>query len=608
MKRSLPIVVLLSLLLCACEGQSDAVATWFRGLVSDPKLSPIQLEWVIDTTGGSPGAEPAALERQAPAVVELLALAPKAVLHGWLVGANAATTDIAFTFEAPGSEKPSKASKAAYREALLKEFLPKLQQALQRLLQQPPPPVSPLFEAITVVGAHTTRQGYKKIIIFTSDLRDVTPSAGRFFECGPLPTDTDAFVTSLQEQALLKRDSLKGVPVLFTFVSIRPVAANACEQPTARWDRLQSLWRAAMTEAGATAQFFSRELAFNDLSSFTLAWMLVPIFGPGMFARRTYWSLWVWLTAWRDAAKRIYAPKDALFRRLQYYPKYDVRKNPTDHDMEAIFLEACERIEQLTDRMEKLLQRLAEKYPFWVLLSAVIVLICFETVGITVLVKDAGIEGSERLITGILVALGALFLTGVVWACAKQRAEAFKKKDQEALQRTKLLSWAVNGAYVLVVLALVIVRLHALVGSAGAGVADFALAIVLGLSVIGAPWMTKFFLEKLVELLPDQRRLWQVRKQLKAALGDRDKARAYKHRREGQRLFWMQEGSRLLAMYNIKHRHACKSDTDRHGDKIIYISDPDTVAADGIPDLEPLDPVPTWHASRTQGDYDATKN
>ncbi len=175
---------------------------------------------------------------------------PGSIVRLWSMGSNVGETVIIGNAVSPMNRKRGKASRKRIQDhfvsgstsALLKAIHPYLVIGCRRR--------SPIAESIARIIWAAPRTSTKRVIIVISDAREVSTFGD--FECGVLPAP-NAFVEKLHADQVLAPGSLSGIDVEFVYVSLGAVDGGRCQPTLARDAAVRSLWKAAVTSAGAAS-------------------------------------------------------------------------------------------------------------------------------------------------------------------------------------------------------------------------------------------------------------------------------------------------------------------------------------------------------------------
>ncbi len=108
---------------------------------------------------------------------------------------------------------------------------------------------SPVAESLGVIALAPTPVAGEREIIAVTDALEVSDYGE--FECGRLPKP-ERFARSLAEHHILPPGSLSGVDVRFCHVDLGVIDGGRCAVSLARAAEIRAIWRAALTQAGAS--------------------------------------------------------------------------------------------------------------------------------------------------------------------------------------------------------------------------------------------------------------------------------------------------------------------------------------------------------------------
>lgn len=192
-------------------------------------------------------------------VVQRAAARPGSVVRMWLLGVDLVSTTTKAEVVSPRPSGRTPRARQAELGRWQEHASETLLAAVSALLKVAhPPSSSPLAEGLTQVALADGHNLPRKVIV-VSDGRET----GIFdFECKALPTDA-RWSARLGALRLLMPESMSGVEVAFTFVTMPPI--KGCSVTVRRELRIRELWANALTAAGASeVRMLSGPIAWSD--------------------------------------------------------------------------------------------------------------------------------------------------------------------------------------------------------------------------------------------------------------------------------------------------------------------------------------------------------
>ena len=251
---------LLCLTLGGCGTPQAAAVCQAAGVCDEPAPDAERIDVLCDISEGST-CSPGSMGETLDVVLPYAADRPGSTVHVWALGATLGDTRLV----APPlhSEVAGRAGTRA-RKRHREQFVTSSKGYFMRVMEPvfaAPVHRSPLAEGLAKV-ALSREEGVRGRVIVLTDGREVS----RFgdFECRDLP-DVESFLETLQAEGVLSADTLAGVRITFSFVSLGPVAQRRCPATVARARGIEALWRAAAERAGAVGVDFTTGVANPSL-------------------------------------------------------------------------------------------------------------------------------------------------------------------------------------------------------------------------------------------------------------------------------------------------------------------------------------------------------
>lgn len=250
------------------------------------------------------------------------------------------------------------------------------------------PSQSPLAYALSIMAADASEQRHEVKLYFLSDAREASEIAD--FECRP--PSISSWLSRLQNAGALLPGTLQGVTVTFVGAPLlAPVPGNRCAPSLPRGRFVRELWKSAITAAGGQVVFVEHlEPKETVLFFFT---------GPLGFWRKTR----VRLRAWRDRAKKRYAPRAIILELLGPKPGLDPTDPKHEHalsrgqTLQLLIAEASAQLEAVCDALTQYVRWI---YPFTgVLLGA-----GAETAACIQVFTESGLRFPHNIVFGITIA------------------------------------------------------------------------------------------------------------------------------------------------------------------------------------------------------------
>jgi hypothetical protein len=232
--------------------------------VDPPPPRPARVAILLDTSHGS-SCTIRGFQQTLNVVLDEVADRPGSVVEVWQLGRDVATTQLlgSRSVTSGGTSTGAKRAARAHFLAGATEYLTK---TVATAFTSPPRNRSPIAEGIARVALNGRSSEMACIIVVLSDAREFSAFAD--FECVALP-DEAAFVQALQEAGVLTPGSLAGDAVLFVDVALGPVPDRACPVTIERARKIESLWTAALTAAGArVVEFHYGQATFTTSALF----------------------------------------------------------------------------------------------------------------------------------------------------------------------------------------------------------------------------------------------------------------------------------------------------------------------------------------------------
>ena len=124
---------------------------------------------------------------------------------------------------------------------------------MQPFLAAPGRGGSPIAEGLTAV-AMTEARTEERVICLISDGRQVSAIGGDM-ECDDPLAAPKGFVKALQRERVLPPNSLTGIRVFFTCMTVTPIQRKGCAETLGRLALMQELWTEAIDAAGGQVTF-----------------------------------------------------------------------------------------------------------------------------------------------------------------------------------------------------------------------------------------------------------------------------------------------------------------------------------------------------------------
>lgn len=238
----------------ACGGgdQPNAFVRAARavGLADTPPPPAVTVEIVCDPTKNST-CTAESLDATVASALGVLADRPGSELRIFVLGPDLASTRLVLTLrvEAMKQGNAGRAAKAKFIDSS-RAYSAKI---MQPYLAAPERGGSPLAEGLTSV-AMTEARTKMRVICVISDGRQVSAIGGDF-ECDDPLSTSKGFVRALQRERVLPANSLTGIRVFFTCMTVTPIEREGCAETLERLAVMQELWAESIGAAGGEAIF-----------------------------------------------------------------------------------------------------------------------------------------------------------------------------------------------------------------------------------------------------------------------------------------------------------------------------------------------------------------
>lgn len=256
------IVNILSLVGCSRE---KAGSTDYLGVISSavglqeaaPESAEI-LDLVIDASDGSP-ASLATVETTIDNALPYATDRAGSQVRVWALGLELSDTRLLATVESTAPKRRGERSRKAEAQRFIDAAKPVLMQAVMPVFDHPARKQSPIAEGVSRVAYSRAPAGMRRRIIVVTDARQVGGPLEYDFECGTVP-DPKAFVQRLQDNAVLQPKTLTDTTIHFAYVALEAVPKRrGCAVTLARAQQIETAWRAAFMNAGASAVYFTTD-------------------------------------------------------------------------------------------------------------------------------------------------------------------------------------------------------------------------------------------------------------------------------------------------------------------------------------------------------------
>ena len=236
------LAVVLAIILTGCDTLRNV--TDGAGVTDPPVPEAWTVDLLVDHSPGSSGDWPTALQTL-DTILDVVERRPGSRVRWWAMANEVANVRLLAEAVVPDPVANMRAQERAIedfrtnaRSAFQQEVLPVFSETLSR---------SPIASAVSKVAlAHT---GSERVLVVVTDGREVSNEVGDF-ECRALPS-RERFVEILASHGLITPELFRGLRVVYTHMTLGPVAGGRCEPSLARFTEMTGLWQYAFDAAGA---------------------------------------------------------------------------------------------------------------------------------------------------------------------------------------------------------------------------------------------------------------------------------------------------------------------------------------------------------------------
>jgi len=242
------LLVLLAVALgcAACRKSAGTIAAWF-GATDKPQASLLTVDILCDSSSGSTCTADA-LREVVQAALHRTAERPGSSVRLWLQGRNIETTRLIAVAKSPARRVVGRRARADAENRWVAKECAALSSAAANAARKRVRR-SPIAESIGVVALAPPPAIGKREIIVVTDALEVSDYGE--FECGKLPKP-ERFARSLALHGVLPLGSLAGIAVQFCHVDLGAIDGGRCAVSLGRAAEIRTIWRAALTAAGAS--------------------------------------------------------------------------------------------------------------------------------------------------------------------------------------------------------------------------------------------------------------------------------------------------------------------------------------------------------------------
>jgi len=263
-QRRAVLSVVLLVVLAACGGEGDHTnvlgsVSSAIGLGDAPPLAAEVVDVVVDASDGSP-ASVATIRATLDVALPYVAARPGSELRLWALGLELSDTRMLASVTSRAPKRRGERARALEAERFVSASRALLLQAVAPIFDHPAKKQSPIAEGISRVAYSRVAASMRRRIIVITDARQVGGPLKFDFECARELPDADTFVTRLQEQAILAPGTLAQADVQFAYVALTAIPKRGCPVTLARAQRIEQVWRAALTAAGARSVEFTTDV------------------------------------------------------------------------------------------------------------------------------------------------------------------------------------------------------------------------------------------------------------------------------------------------------------------------------------------------------------
>ena len=220
-----------------------------------PIPDPVLVDLVCDRTPGST-CNNQSLEQNLNQILSFIAKRPQSELRVWVLGTKVSDTVMVRSYTSTSPAKTGSKALSSHEKNFLVTTKADIISNISNTVKSSGKTRSPLIEGLSKVTMSGNSGGFPRIVILVSDGREFSKISD--FECAKkLPSEKE-LLEKLGKKNLLKPDSLKGSQVFFSFINSSAIQGRKkCPDVTIyREQKIQDLWRGALTRAGATQVTF----------------------------------------------------------------------------------------------------------------------------------------------------------------------------------------------------------------------------------------------------------------------------------------------------------------------------------------------------------------
>jgi len=249
MRRRWPVFLILlvtALGSVACGKNGATIAAWF-GATDKPQLVPVTIDVLCDASSGATCTTDA-LREVTQTTLREAAERPGSTVRLWVQGRNIETTRLVAVAKSPAHRVAGRRARADAESHWVAKECAALSSAAATAARKQMRR-SPIAESIGIVALAPPPASGKREIIVVTDALEVSDYGE--FECGRLPKP-ERFARSLALHGVLPPGSLSGVAVRFCHVDLGAIDGGRCAVSLGRAAEIRTIWRAALTAAGAS--------------------------------------------------------------------------------------------------------------------------------------------------------------------------------------------------------------------------------------------------------------------------------------------------------------------------------------------------------------------
>jgi len=227
-----------------CGKSAATIAAWF-GAADKPQPAAVTIDILCDASSGST-CNDEALREVSEAKLRAAAARPGSLVRLWMQGLSIETTRIVASATSPQHRATGRHARVGTESQWIAKQCAAFQAAAGAMRKRVRR--SPIAESIGVIALAPAARGKREIVVITDALE--TSAFGQF-ECGRLPKP-ERFARTLAARHVLPPGSLKGADVTFCHVDLGAIDGGRCEVSLGRAAEVRAIWRAALTQAGAS--------------------------------------------------------------------------------------------------------------------------------------------------------------------------------------------------------------------------------------------------------------------------------------------------------------------------------------------------------------------